>query len=119
MYALPANPTARDIIARSIVCHPSLFSEALQNRENEDRRYAASRDGRTKRAAEASARAYQRAREFAERLDLYETERAACICAETGPAIVALNIACKLQCLPPHMRTAAAIDLDKTPLERI
>jgi hypothetical protein len=116
---LPEKPTARDIIARSILLHPSLFAEALQNRETEDRRYAASRDGRTRQAAEASARAYQRAREFAGRDDLPIEERAACICAETGPAVVALNVACKLQCLPPHVRTAAAISLDETPLQSI
>lgn len=119
MVALSEKPSAREIIARSILMHPSLFAESLQARENEDRAYAASRDGRTRQSAEASARAYQRAREFAGRDDLSEEERAACICAETGPAVVALNVACKLQCIPPHIRTAAAVALDTSPLERI
>lgn len=116
---LPENPTARDIIARSILLHPSLFRDSLRGRQIEDNAYAVSREGRTRQAAEASARAYERAREFAEREDLSIEERAALICAETGPGVVALNIACKLQCLPPHVRTAAAIGLDNSPLERI
>lgn len=119
IYPLPEKPSAVDIIERSIIAHDSLFRDSLRGRQIEDRAYAASREGRTRQAAEASARAYERAREFVERDDLSERERACLIAAETGPAVVALNMACKLQCLPPHIRTAAAIGLDNEPLQSI
>ncbi len=35
------------------------------------------------------------------------------IMADCSTMVVALNVACKLQCLPPHVRTAAAIKWDK------
>ena len=33
-----------------------------------------------------------------------------CICHECGPMVIALNVACKLQCIPAHERTAAAVE---------
>lgn len=120
IYALPEKPSAIDIIERSIIAHPSLFADSLRSQEIMHKGYSAqSTNTLATRGANASARACERAREFAQRDDLSARERASLICAETGPAVIALNVACKLQCLPPHVRTAAAVMLDSTPLEQI
>ena len=34
MYDLPENPTAIDIIKRSVTCHPSMFADMLRARMN-------------------------------------------------------------------------------------
>lgn len=104
MYPLESNPTAIDILARSASCHPSLFREALANRAATDMLYAnAHPDGSARAAILASAAATQRA---IAALDEDAFERFA---DDVGAGIIALNIACKLQCLPAHVRTAAAV----------
>lgn len=105
--------TAKEIISRSFAMHPSALIGALRNRADEDSAYAARCAlNSAARGARASANAYTKAAEFLEREDLSVEERIACIVAETGPAVVTLNMACKLLCLPPHVRTAAAVGLD-------
>lgn len=114
IYALSEKPSAIDIIERSIIAHPSLFVDSLRSQEIMHKGYSAQSTNRLAiQGAIASERACERAREFAGRHDLSERERACLIVAETGPAVIALNVACKLQCLPPHIRTAAAVMLDE------
>lgn len=105
MYPIDLNTcTAIDIIGRSIVCHPSLFREALAAAQSEDTRYGATReDVAVKRAVSARAAACGRA------VAAVDNEDAGALSDDVGAGIVALNIACKLQCIPPHVRTAAAL----------
>jgi hypothetical protein len=104
--------TAQEIIARSLTMHPSIFVDALKMGADRDSAYAAScHNLRTHQAVMASRAAYLRAVWVAEG-EGTEAERAALICAKMGPAVVALNVACKLQCIPPHVRTEAATRLD-------
>lgn len=111
IYPLPENPTAVDIITRSIVAHPTLFREALIEQADQHNDYSrlTHNDG-ARRGAVASAYACLRAYDLIGDGDDARS-RAETICQETGPAVIALNVACKLQCLPPHIRTAAAITL--------
>ena len=96
--------TALDIIARSIAMHPTTFLEALQSRAYDDSRYAATRDNPAiKRAVLTSFEATMRA------CDLVRLEQSDSFGADMSAGIIALNVACKLQCLPPHIRTQAAI----------
>lgn len=108
MYAIDLNTcTAIDVIKRSIVCHPSLFAEALNARQAEDNHYAAIVHSENKpavwNAIKASASAAQRACEYVESAEADPFE------SDMGAGIIALNIACKLQCLPAHVRTASAL----------
>ena len=96
--------TAVDIIARSIAMHPTTFIEALQARAWDDSRYAATRDNAAiKRAVLASFDATTRA------CDMVRAENPYGFACDMGAGIIALNTACKLQCLPPHIRTQAAV----------
>ena len=113
IYPLPTNPSAADIIERSIVTHPSLFREMLikQAEQHDDYVYL-SHNERAKQGARASKNACLVAYDTVGDEDQTPRERAESICANTGAAVIALNVACKLQCLPPHIRTAAVIKLD-------
>lgn len=120
IYPLPENPTAVDIITRSLIAHPSLFRvDLIAQAEMHDDYSQLTHNERARQGANASKSACLRAYDFAGRDDLPERERACLIAAETGPAVIALNVAGKLQCLPRHLLTAAAVLLDTTPLERI
>lgn len=104
MYPLPANPNAIEILERSISCHPAAFRDALAERARVDMVYANSHpDGASRAAILASAAATQRA---IAAIDDDAFERFA---DDMGAGIIALSIACKLQCLPAWMRTSAAI----------
>jgi len=104
MYDLPENPTARDIIQRSIVCHPSLFREMLIKQADMHDDYAkVTSDIRAKQGAIASMNACF----FA--YDAIDNDDVDAIVSRCGPMVIALNVACKLQCIPNHIRTAAAI----------
>ena len=93
------------IISRSATMHPSLFIEALESRAYEDSRYAASRDNpRIKQSVMASFEATHRA------IDAIKLDELEKLVDDMGAGIIALGVACKLQCLPPHVRTQAAID---------
>ena len=94
---------AIDIIARSIALHPSLFLESLQTRAYEDSRYAATRESETiKKSVLASFEAAMRA------CDYVRADESLPFKTDMSAGIIALNIACKLQCLPAHVRTQAA-----------
>lgn len=105
MTTLSNEPTAIEIIARSIAMHPSLFADAIKTRYYEDREYAARRKDEvaTHRSVMASAEAAAKA------LCMAADEDAEAFAGNMAAGIIALNIACKLQCLPAHVRTAAAL----------
>lgn len=114
IYSLPENPSAADIIERSIVAHPSLFRKALIKQAEQHADYVElSHNELGKRGARASKLACLVAYDTVGDEDQTARERAESICANTGTAVIALNVACKLQCLPPHIRTAAACTLDE------
>lgn len=114
IYVLPENPSAADIIERSIIAHDSTFRDALiKQAEMHDDYSRLSTNPLGKRGAEASKRACLIAYDTAGDEDQTARERAESICMDTGTAVIALNVACKLQCIPPHIRTAAAIKLDE------
>lgn len=101
--------TAIEIIAQSIAMHPTLYLESLQARAWEDSRYAASRENPAiKKSVMASFNAAMRA------CDLVRNENAQGFSDDMGAGIIALNIACKLQCLPHHVRTSAAVETWKS-----
>lgn len=106
IYPLPEKPSALDIIERSIIAHPSLFAETLDLQAAEHKRYAANlaNGERAKQGALASARACDAAA-----YHIRGEGGAAQIVKDCGQMVIALNVACKLQCLPAHIRTAAAV----------
>lgn len=113
IYALPENASAVDIIERSIIAHPSLFREALIKQAEMHDNYAnLTTNESARRGAIASKSACLKAYDYIGDGDDARS-RAETLCDETGPAVIALNVACKLQCLPPHIRTQAAIGLNK------
>jgi hypothetical protein len=108
MYELDMNTcTAIDVIQRSVTCHPSLLREAVENSRDEDFAYWATREPGSKIRQAVSARhmACQRALDILDRddieLDMFKYDM--------GAGIIVLNLACKLQCLPAHARTASAL----------
>jgi hypothetical protein len=101
------------IIEHSLRHHCAEFVGALADRAASDLAYADKVQGRAKDGALASVRAYERAKEIALRTGQTATVRAIEICAATGPAVVALNIAGRLQGLPQYQLTAAAIEIDE------
>lgn len=97
--------TAKEIIARSILMHPTLYRESLIAQATIHDNYSrltsnvlAMRSAESQRAA--CLRIY----------DSIAAEDVDSIVANCGTMIIALNVACKLQCIPPHVRTAAAVD---------
>ncbi len=96
--------TAIDIIKRSVALHPTFFTDHLAMRLQNDTAYAAGHYNQAiRRSVEASAKAYRRA------IDAIEADDVKRLSDDMGAGVVALNVACKLQCLPPHVRTAAAL----------
>lgn len=115
IYALPANPSAIDIIERSIIAHDSLLRDSLiAQAEMHDNYARICSNVLAAQGARASKAACLTAYDLAGNEDYSARERASLICQSTGTAVIALNVACKLQCLPPHIRTAAAVMLDES-----
>lgn len=112
IYALPENPSAMQIIERSIVAHPSAFYDGLIAQAEMHGDYSdLSQNLQAKQGATAQCRAC---------LAICETLRlvphligGSKEASEINTMIIALNAACKLQCLPPHIRTQAAIKWDE------
>lgn len=97
--------TAIQIISDSLAMHPSLFIESLQTRAYEDSAYAATRDNaKIKQSVMASFEATMRA------IDYLEHNQVDRFRDDMGAGIIALNVACRLQCLPPHTRTQSAVN---------
>jgi tRNA threonylcarbamoyladenosine modification (KEOPS) complex Pcc1 subunit len=95
--------TAIDIITRSIVMHPSLFREALHARYEQDVAHMEGKEGTVLKAVRASASAALRG------ITAIDHGDAEGLAGDMGAGIIALNVACKLQCIPPHVRTGAAL----------
>lgn len=101
-----------DVLARSIMLHPSLFAEACEREAHEDLRYIASRPDMP-RAASDGARARAAALQFAAD-SAREHESAACAAIaimerRAASWVAAFNVACRLLCVPAHVRTALAV----------
>lgn len=96
--------TAFDIISRSIIMHPSLFREALIKQATMHDDYSrVTNDKRAAQGATSSCNACLRAYDAVGASDVDS------ILTDCGTMVIALNVACKLQCIPPHVRTAAAV----------
>jgi hypothetical protein len=110
MYDLPANPTARDIITRSITCDSGAFRAALiEQAEAHDSWASFTNNDRGRQGAVASFKACLSAYDIIGRDDMSTDDKAAFITSDCGTMVIALNVACKLQALPAHVRTQAAI----------
>jgi len=97
-----STATAIGIINRSILMHPSLFRDAVMSRYQEDIGYASKSEGRTRQAVLASADASLRGYNIV--AEGYQIDA-----IDMASGIILLNIACKLQCIPAYVRTAAAL----------
>lgn len=104
--------TAQEIIARSLSLHRSLFEEFVSQGLSADLRYAATMRLAPRTHSAVMGRAGNH--EFILETLRNETpaEAVTLICRETGPAVIALAIACRLQCLPPHVHSEAAATLE-------
>ena len=115
MYQLDYETcTALDIIERSIVMHPTTFADVVEAQEKQHRAYGAglpdTLHGRTTaRAVKSMADACRIVVGAIKSGDGDAAATSRIIASDTGPLVVALNAACKLQCLPPHVRTAALV----------
>ena len=98
--------TASEIISRSIAMHPSLFREALirQADMHDDYARVSQHNRRAQQGAESSRAACLRA------YDAVGAEDVDAILADCGTMVIALNVAGKLQCLPRHTISQAAVD---------
>lgn len=105
---LPHNPTARDIIARSMLLHPSLFREAMDSLAKVHRDFAAQTYNN---AAAKAARDLSDACKMVSTL-IYDGNIDS-IMESLRYSIPALSAAGKLQCLPRHMITDAARFMEK------
>lgn len=104
MYQIDLNTcSALDIIQRSVTCHPSLFREAIEARIAQDRAYAADKTGKVLVAVNASRHAAECG------LAAVDADDVDSLRHDMGAGIILLNIACRLQCVPPHVRTSAAV----------
>lgn len=108
MSTLPANPTARDIIARSMLLHPSLFSEAMDSLATLHRDFASKTfSPDAAKAARDLADACKMAAMFVRDATLDK------IMESLRYSIPALSAAGKLQCLPRAMIIDAARFMEK------
>lgn len=92
--------TPREVIARSIAMHPSLYADAMRDVARMHRQHAANMASYdaisvTKRLALACELA-------ADKIEADDVEAILFIGADCW--ISALNVACKLQCVPPSLR---------------
>lgn len=107
MYPIDLDTcTAIDVIKRSATCHPSLFIDALVSSKNEDFAYAAKLD--RNREAMVTRSVLARANATANAISAIEIEDFEFFKVNMGAGIIAMNIACKLQVIPAHIRTAIA-----------
>lgn len=110
MIELPENPTLADICHRSAVLHSTLLAEALEIQAGEDTHFAANQaNARTRSSILAHARHCQTGASAAR---TYDSSRDSWRLMPLGVQIVTANAAAKLQCLPRHVLTQAAIRTD-------
>lgn len=107
MYDLPENPTAANIIDRSIACHPSLFAHAL---DTAAKVHSEALRTMTFLRAVATARRLEKACiTMANAINEQRFSGDEAVIAGPDHWITALNIAVRLQALPRHILTQAAI----------
>jgi hypothetical protein len=109
LIELPLEPTMADIIERSCKLHPSLLAETLRAQAKEDRAFGSTRDAETQRSCAVHA---NHCEDAARTVEAYNAERDNWRLVPLGVQIVAANVAAKLQCLPRHILTQAAIRSD-------
>jgi hypothetical protein len=109
MYDLPDNATAAQIIRRSVVCHPSLFAEALQSATDTHRAAAALMTNHQSRNVALKLEGACRSMKNWIACGEYEPDDtvASIMAGSFDYWISALNIAARLQCLPRHLVSAA------------
>lgn len=110
LIELPANPTLADICHRSALLHPTLLAETLKQQARDDIAFALDRCGSIDRSARARAR---HCRTGADAARTYDSARDSWSLMPLGVQIVTAGAAAKLQCLPRHILTQAAIRTDK------
>ena len=115
MYPLEENPTLAQIIARSVICHPTLLAETLEGQAAEDRRFAATRPEISHKSILSHALACaEAAKGVRGEWDTFDPASAVdWDLMPLGIRIVAANAAARLQCLPRHIVTQAAIREDE------
>lgn len=89
--------TAADLIARSIVCHPSLFAEAILKAGSDHFGYARNA-GPGQRGAMSAGRHCSEVVATLARNDMSDREKAEKIASAIGPRVQAVTIAARLQC---------------------
>lgn len=104
MYAIALEScTPRDVIQRSVTCHPSLFAEKLRAIAGQHENYTrVTHDEIAKR----SARRMSEAAIFA--AGAVESEDVDAIVGNFSAMIIALHAACELQALPRYLYAAIA-----------
>lgn len=109
MYALPATPTPDAIIRRSLVCHPSMFAQLAHQAHKAHAEAAATMNHHQAQAtAKRLARACADLHAWADDCECADQVTARIMGAGMDSWISALNIAARLQCLPPHLVSEAA-----------
>lgn len=89
--------TAADLIERSLVCHPSLFAEAVLKAGNDHFGYARN-PGPGQRGAMSAGRHCSEVSATLSRNDLDARAMASHIASQIGPRVQAVTIAARLQC---------------------
>lgn len=102
MYPLPPEPSAIEIIRRSATCHPSMFLEALERIAADDIEYSAKRPALRSFIMSHAAAALRAA-------DYVKRGRSENFGKDMGAGVIALKVACHLQCLSPDFHAEAAI----------
>lgn len=101
-----------DVLAGAIMMHPGTFAEACEHEANEDMRYVSARPdmpAAAKNGATARAAALRHAADTA--LECFQADTAAdmIIKFNGGSWIAPFGVACRLLLIPPHVRTALAV----------
>lgn len=106
--------TAQEIIAKAIGQGVDAFRAALiRQAEIHDDAAALTRNALARRGAEAARSACLAAYDIAGGNRDNAGEAARWICQDIGQGVVALNVACRILDLPAHVRTQAAISLNR------
>ena len=105
---LPVNPSARDVILRSLVCHPTLFADAMTDVANVHANAASILAHHE--AEHTAKRLVNAARTMGVQARTYATNAVLDSICRGGMDywITALNVAGRLQCLPHSLLSEAA-----------
>ena len=108
MYDLPSNPSARDVILRSLTCHPTLFADAMADVAKVHADAASIMDHHI--AKVTAQRLASAARTMDIQARTYATNAALGVICRSGMDywVTALNVASRLQCLPRPLISEAA-----------